>query len=61
MSSYWLLYNIFVQKVDYPLELDIYDLCSDDLKKSLEVPRQVFVNSFAYEAEGHVNNSKLWF
>ena len=48
-----------MQKVDYPLELDIYDLCSDDLKKSLEVPRQVFVNPFAYEAEGHVNNYKV--
>ncbi|KAB1218450.1 Ubiquitin carboxyl-terminal hydrolase 6 [Morella rubra] len=27
-------------KVDYPLELDIYDLCSDDLRKELEAPRQ---------------------
>ncbi|KAL8113745.1 ubiquitin carboxyl-terminal hydrolase 6-like isoform X1 [Apium graveolens] len=30
-----------LRKVDYPLELDIYDLCSDDLKKSLEAPRQI--------------------
>lgn len=30
------------QKVDYPLELDVYDLCSDDLKKKLEAPRKVF-------------------
>lgn len=29
------------QKVDYPLELDVYDFCSDDLRKRLEVPRQV--------------------
>lgn len=29
------------QKVDYPLVLDVYDLCSDDLKKKLEAPRQV--------------------
>lgn len=27
--------------MDYPLELDIYDLCSEDLRKKLEAPRQV--------------------
>ncbi|XP_035547455.1 ubiquitin carboxyl-terminal hydrolase 6-like [Juglans regia] len=30
-----------LRKVDYPLELDVYDLCSDDLRKRLETPRQV--------------------
>ncbi|CAL5361256.1 unnamed protein product [Camellia sinensis] len=30
-----------LRKVDYPLELDIYDLCSDDLRKKLEAPRQI--------------------
>ncbi|XVF74443.1 hypothetical protein PTKIN_Ptkin13bG0110800 [Pterospermum kingtungense] len=29
-----------LRKVDYPLELDVYDLCSDELRKQLEVPRQ---------------------
>jgi ubiquitin carboxyl-terminal hydrolase 14 len=29
-----------LKKVDYPLELDIYDLCSEDLRKKLEAPRQ---------------------
>jgi len=29
------------QKVDYPLELDVYDFCSDDLRKKLDGPRQV--------------------
>ncbi|KAL5757609.1 hypothetical protein ACOSP7_020220 [Xanthoceras sorbifolium] len=29
-----------LRKVDYPLELDIYDLCSDDLRKKLETPRK---------------------
>ncbi|CAL9221731.1 unnamed protein product [Arabidopsis halleri] len=29
-----------LRKVDYPLELDIYDLCSEDLRKKLEAPRQ---------------------
>ncbi|KAF3626844.1 Ubiquitin carboxyl-terminal hydrolase 7 [Capsicum annuum] len=28
-------------KVDYPLSLDVYDLCSDNLRKKLEGPRQV--------------------
>ncbi|XP_076881833.1 ubiquitin carboxyl-terminal hydrolase 7-like [Bidens hawaiensis] len=30
-----------LRKVDYPLELDIFDLCSDDLRKKLETPRQM--------------------
>ncbi|KAF8388854.1 hypothetical protein HHK36_025534 [Tetracentron sinense] len=30
-----------LRKVDYPLELDIYDLCSDDLRKKLESPRRI--------------------
>ncbi|CAI9267543.1 unnamed protein product [Lactuca saligna] len=30
-----------LRKVDYPLELDIFDLCSDNLRKHLEVPRQM--------------------
>ncbi|KAD4889347.1 hypothetical protein E3N88_21420 [Mikania micrantha] len=30
-----------LRKVDYPLELDIFDLCSDDLRKKLEAPRQM--------------------
>lgn len=40
-SSVDYLYAWFFQKVDYPLELDIFDLCSDDLRKKLETPRQV--------------------
>lgn len=34
------------QKVDYPLELDVFDLCSDDLRKRLEGPRKVFAFTF---------------
>ncbi|KAK4395161.1 Ubiquitin carboxyl-terminal hydrolase 6 [Sesamum angolense] len=30
-----------LRKVDYPLELDVYDLCSDDLRKRLEAPRRL--------------------
>ncbi|KAL2539147.1 Ubiquitin carboxyl-terminal hydrolase 6 [Abeliophyllum distichum] len=30
-----------LRKVDYPLELDVYDFCSDDLRKRLEVPRRI--------------------
>ncbi|EPS62411.1 ubiquitin carboxyl-terminal hydrolase, partial [Genlisea aurea] len=30
-----------LRKVDYPLELDVYDFCSEDLKKRLELPRQI--------------------
>jgi hypothetical protein len=27
--------------VDYPLELDVYEFCSDELKQKLQAPRQV--------------------
>ncbi|KAH9604987.1 hypothetical protein KSS87_003567 [Heliosperma pusillum] len=30
-----------LRKVDYPLELDVFELCSDELKKKLESPRQI--------------------
>ncbi|KAI4331266.1 hypothetical protein MLD38_029467 [Melastoma candidum] len=30
-----------LRKVDYPLELDVFDLCSDELKKKLVSPRQM--------------------
>lgn len=30
-----------LRKVDYPLVLDVYDLCSDDLRKKLETPRKI--------------------
>ncbi|KAM5579326.1 ubiquitin carboxyl-terminal hydrolase 6 [Rosa sericea] len=30
-----------LRKVDYPLELDVYDLCSEDLRKKLEAPRRI--------------------
>ncbi|KAL3735947.1 hypothetical protein ACJRO7_024979 [Eucalyptus globulus] len=33
-----------LRKVDYPLELDVYDFCSDDLQKKLEAPRQLLRN-----------------
>ncbi|XP_028125574.1 ubiquitin carboxyl-terminal hydrolase 6-like isoform X3 [Camellia sinensis] len=30
-----------LRKVNYPLELDVYDLCSEDLRKKLEAPRRI--------------------
>jgi ubiquitin carboxyl-terminal hydrolase 14 len=30
-----------LRKVDYPLELDVYDFCSDELKEQLQGPRQM--------------------
>ncbi|KAL4560028.1 hypothetical protein LXL04_032176 [Taraxacum kok-saghyz] len=43
-----------LRKVDYPLELDIFDLCSDDLRKQLEAPRQML-----REEEGRKAGLKL--
>lgn len=36
----------YFQKVDYPLELDVYDLCSEELRQKLQTPRQVFLTYF---------------
>jgi ubiquitin carboxyl-terminal hydrolase 14 len=30
-----------LRKVDYPLELDVYEFCSDELKQKLQAPRQM--------------------
>lgn len=30
-----------LRKVDYPLELDVYDLCSEELRQKLQAPRQM--------------------
>lgn len=43
---YWvtLLFSSFswyLQKVDYPLELDVYEFCSEELRQKLQAPRQV--------------------
>lgn len=45
-------YSFCLQKVDYPVELDVYDLCSDDLRKKLEAPRKVCIFPFASMSEG---------
>ncbi|RZC68231.1 hypothetical protein C5167_031496 [Papaver somniferum] len=43
-----------LQKVDYPLELDVYELCSDELRKKLEAPRK-----FSGDEEGRKAGSKI--
>ncbi|KAK1289465.1 Ubiquitin carboxyl-terminal hydrolase 6 [Acorus calamus] len=30
-----------LRKVDYPLELDVFDLCSDELRQKLQAPRKI--------------------
>lgn len=34
-----------LRKVDYPLELDVYDFCSDELRQKLQAPRQILRDS----------------
>ncbi|ONK69988.1 uncharacterized protein A4U43_C05F29040 [Asparagus officinalis] len=34
-----------LRKVDYPLELDVYDFCSDELRQTLQGPRQILRDS----------------
>ncbi|KAA3479274.1 Ubiquitin [Gossypium australe] len=51
-----------LRKVDYPLELDVYDLCSDELHKRLEGPRQLLrddeVKKLALKANEKSSGSK---
>ncbi|XP_073006842.1 ubiquitin carboxyl-terminal hydrolase 6 [Typha latifolia] len=51
-----------LRKVDYPLELDVYDFCSDELKQKLQAPRQVLRESenakFGLKAPDKNNSSK---
>nr|GMD33757.1 ubiquitin carboxyl-terminal hydrolase 6-like [Ipomoea batatas] len=50
------------QKVDYPLELDVFDLCSDDLRKKLEGPRKALRDEegkkLGLQASGKSSSSK---
>ncbi|KAG4182978.1 hypothetical protein ERO13_A09G080500v2 [Gossypium hirsutum] len=51
-----------LRKVDYPLELDVYDLCSDELRKQLEGPRQILRDEegkkLGLKANGKSSSSK---
>ncbi|KAG6395744.1 hypothetical protein SASPL_141868 [Salvia splendens] len=46
-----------LRKVDYPLSLDVYDLCSDDLCKRLEVPRRLLRDEEGKKAGLKTNES----
>ncbi|KAM0881095.1 hypothetical protein ACQ4PT_033166 [Festuca glaucescens] len=51
-----------LRKVDYPLELDVYDFCSDELKQKLQAPRQVMRDAenakFGLKVQGKTNSLK---
>ncbi|KAJ6824180.1 ubiquitin carboxyl-terminal hydrolase 7-like [Iris pallida] len=51
-----------LRKVDYPLELDVYDLCSDELRQKLQAPRQILRDlenaKFGLKAKGKDSSSK---
>ncbi|GKA85875.1 ubiquitin carboxyl-terminal hydrolase 6 [Tanacetum coccineum] len=49
----------FSMQVDYPLELDIFDLCSDDLRKTLETPRQTCDSVMLRDEDGRKAGLKL--
>ncbi|KAM0881096.1 hypothetical protein ACQ4PT_033166 [Festuca glaucescens] len=53
---------MFTSKVDYPLELDVYDFCSDELKQKLQAPRQVMRDAenakFGLKVQGKTNSLK---
>ncbi|RLM92718.1 ubiquitin carboxyl-terminal hydrolase 6 [Panicum miliaceum] len=50
------------QKVDYPLELDVYEFCSDELKQKLQAPRQMLRDAenakFGLKTEVKASSSK---
>ncbi|CAD6238280.1 unnamed protein product [Miscanthus lutarioriparius] len=51
-----------LRKVDYPLELDVYEFCSDELKQKLQAPRQMLRDAenakFGLKAHGKASSSK---
>ncbi|KAK8958282.1 Ubiquitin carboxyl-terminal hydrolase 6 [Platanthera guangdongensis] len=55
-----------LRKVDYPLELDVYDLCSEELRQKLQAPRQMLREAenvkFGLNVQGknsHENDTSL--
>ncbi|OEL26989.1 Ubiquitin carboxyl-terminal hydrolase 6 [Dichanthelium oligosanthes] len=52
----------YCQKVDYPLELDVYEFCSDELKQKLQAPRQMLRDAenakFGLKTQGKASSSK---
>ncbi|KAL5728862.1 ubiquitinyl hydrolase 1 [Ranunculus cassubicifolius] len=47
-----------LRKVDYPLELDVYDLCSEELRKKLEGPRKLLRDEEGRKAGLKLKDSK---
>ncbi|KAJ4768257.1 hypothetical protein LUZ62_033531 [Rhynchospora pubera] len=51
-----------LRKVDYPLELDVYEFCSDELKQQLQGPRQMLRQAenvkFGIKPDGKNNDQK---
>jgi len=51
-----------LRKVDYPLELDVYEFCSDELKQKLQAPRQMLRDAenakFGLKAQGKASGFK---
>uniref|UniRef100_A0A0D6QUC3 Ubiquitin carboxyl-terminal hydrolase n=1 Tax=Araucaria cunninghamii TaxID=56994 RepID=A0A0D6QUC3_ARACU len=51
-----------LRKVDYPLELDIFDFCSDELREKLKEPRQILRDQesvkFGLKSKEKQNDSK---
>uniref|UniRef100_A0A0D9V1W9 Ubiquitin carboxyl-terminal hydrolase n=1 Tax=Leersia perrieri TaxID=77586 RepID=A0A0D9V1W9_9ORYZ len=51
-----------LRKVDYPLELDVYDFCSDELKQKLQAPRQMLRDvenaKFGLKTQAKASSSK---
>lgn len=45
-----------LRKVDYPLELDVYDICSDELREKLQLPRQILRDDEGAKLGLKVNN-----
>ncbi|KAG5523187.1 hypothetical protein RHGRI_035114 [Rhododendron griersonianum] len=47
-----------LRKVDYPVELDVYDLCSDDLRKKLKAPRKILRDEKRKKLHSKINEEK---
>lgn len=52
---------LYFQDVKFPLNLDVYELCSPELKTKLKVVRDKFQEEEEKVAEKVTNTSKRWF
>ena len=53
------IFNVYLQDIKFPLSLDVFDLCTEDLQKKLSPARDRFKDEEDRKAEEKVEMVKL--